>query len=167
MPLSKTGKPGGLFNMKTSAGILLFKKELGKIFYFLVHPGGPFWKNKDLGAWSVPKGEASEGENLLERALIEFEEETGKKIHGDFIALKPIKQKSGKTVHAWALEGDLELSGLYSNTVLIDWPPRSGKKLEIPEVDRWEWFDTEEACKKINPAQAEFIAELERVLNDV
>lgn len=167
MPLSKTGKPGGLFNMKTSVGILLFKKAQGKIFYFLVHPGGPFWKNKDLGAWSVPKGEASEGENLLERALIEFEEETGKKIHGDFIALKPIKQKSGKTVHAWALEGDLELSGLYSNTILIDWPPRSGKTLEIPEVDRWEWFDTEEACKKINPAQAEFIAELERVLNDV
>ncbi len=151
--------------MKTSAGILLFKREKEKIFYFLVHPGGPFWKNKDLGAWSIPKGEASEGESLLDRALIEFEEETGKSINGNFIQLQPVKQKSGKTVHAWALESDLELSGLYSNTVFIDWPPRSGKKLEIPEVDRWEWFDTEEAFKKINPAQAEFIAELERILN--
>ncbi|WP_027388784.1 NUDIX hydrolase [Chryseobacterium gregarium] len=150
--------------MKTSAGILLFKREKEKIFYFLVHPGGPFWKNKEVGAWSIPKGEASEGENLLERACIEFEEETGKSIEGNFIELQPIKQKSGKTVHAWALESDLEPSGLYSNTLFIDWPPRSGKKLEIPEVDRWEWFDTEEAGKKINPAQAEFIAELERML---
>ncbi|MCJ8154065.1 NUDIX domain-containing protein [Chryseobacterium sp. SSA4.19] len=151
--------------MKTSAGILLFKKDQGKIFYFLVHPGGPFWKNKDIGAWSVPKGESDEGECLLDRAVIEFEEETGKAIAGNFIELQPIRQKSGKKVYAWALERDLVLSGLQSNTILIDWPPRSGKKMEIPEVDQWQWFETKEARKKINPAQAGFIDELEALIS--
>lgn len=150
--------------MKTSAGILLFKKEKEKLFYFLVHPGGPFWKNKDLGAWSVPKGEASEDENLLERALTEFYEETGRRISGKFIELKPVKQKAGKTVFAWALESDLETEDLYSNTISITWPPKSGKTLEIPEVDLWEWFGSEEAKKKINPAQCDFIIQLEEIL---
>ncbi len=150
--------------MKTSAGILLYKKENEKLFYFLVHPGGPFWKNKDLGAWSVPKGEASEGENLMERAVTEFYEETGKKISGDFIELKPVKQKAGKTVYGWALESDLETDGLHSNTITISWPPKSGKTLEIPEVDRWEWFESEEAKRKINPAQCDFIIQLEEIL---
>jgi len=151
--------------MKKSAGILLFKRKEGSIYYFLVHPGGPFWKNKDGGAWSIPKGEPEEGEDLLQRAVIEFEEETGQSVTGEFIELEPVRQKAGKTVYAWALEQDIETSGLKSNTIMIDWPPRSGKKMEIPEVDRWEWFETEEARKKINPAQAEFIVQVEKLLN--
>lgn len=151
-------------SMKTSAGILLFKRENEKFFYFLVHPGGPFWKNKDLGAWSVPKGESSENESLLERALTEFYEETGKEISGKFIELKPVKQKAGKTVFAWALESDLQTDGLHSNTIRISWPPKSGKTLEIPEVDRWEWFESDEAKNKINPAQLNFIVQLEELL---
>jgi predicted NUDIX family NTP pyrophosphohydrolase len=150
--------------MKISAGILLFKKEQEKFFYFLVHPGGPFWKNKNVGTWSIPKGEALEGENLIDRALIEFNEETGKKVDGDFIELKPVKQKGGKTVFAWALEGDLEMSGFQSNIISFEWPPKSGKMIEIPEVNQWEWFVSEEAKSKINPAQAAFIVELEELL---
>lgn len=152
--------------MKTSAGILLFKREENNWYYFLVHPGGPFWKNKEAGAWSIPKGEVSPGEDLLERALIEFKEETGQTAEGEFIALQPVKQKGGKTVYAWALEGDIEMSGLYSNTVQIEWPPRSSRMIEIPEVDQWEWFSSAEAKMKINTAQAAFIEELEKKLNE-
>lgn len=152
--------------MKTSAGILLFKRDHKELFYFLVHPGGPFWKNKDVGAWSIPKGEVMENESLIERALTEFYEETGKKISGKFIELQPVKQKAGKTVFAWALEHDLETTGLQSNIIRIDWPPRSGKTIEIPEVDRWEWFGSEEAKTKINPAQASLIIQLEKILNN-
>ncbi|WP_042719815.1 NUDIX domain-containing protein [Flavobacterium sp. B17] len=151
--------------MKISAGILLFKKEEGKFFYFLVHPGGPFWKNKDLGAWSIPKGEVSEGENLLERAKTEFEEETGKTINGDFIELNSVTQKAGKKVFAWAVEGNVETSDMKSNMITIEWPPKSGRKMEIPEVDRWEWFPSDEAKKRINPAQAGFILQLEEMLS--
>lgn len=152
--------------MKTSAGILLFKREENNWYYFLVHPGGPFWKNKEAGAWSIPKGEVSPGEDLLERALIEFKEETGQTAEGEFMALQPVKQKGGKTVYAWALEGDIETSGLYSNTMQIEWPPRSSRMIEIPEVDQWEWFSSAEAKMKINMAQAAFIEELERKLNE-
>jgi len=150
--------------MKTSAGILLYKKQKNKLYYFLVHPGGPFWKNKDTGAWSVPKGEVQPDENPLDRAVTEFKEETGQTIKGKFTALTPIKQKGGKTVYAWALESDIETSGLYSNTLQIEWPPRSSKMIEIPEVDQWKWFESEEAQKRINPAQAAFITELEELL---
>lgn len=153
--------------MKTSAGILLFKREENNWYYFLVHPGGPFWKNKEAGAWSIPKGEVSPDEDLLEHALIEFKEETGQTAEGEFIALQPVKQKGGKTVYAWALEGDIETSGLYSNTVQIEWPPRSSRMIEIPEVDQWEWFSSAEAKMKINMAQAAFIEELERKLSEV
>ncbi len=152
--------------MKTSAGILLFKREKNDLYYFLVHPGGPFWKNKDGGAWSVPKGELLPDEDPLERALIEFKEETGAILaEGAFIPLQPVKQKGGKTVYAWALEGDLETSDLYSNKVSIEWPPKSGKIIEIPEVDQWKWFISEEAKQKMNPAQTTFIIELEEMLN--
>ncbi|MGK6341020.1 NUDIX hydrolase [Chryseobacterium sp. DT-3] len=153
--------------MKTSAGILLFKREKNSHYYFLVHPGGPFWKNKDAGSWSIPKGEIMPDENPLERAVIEFKEETGQTIEGEFIALSPVKQKGGKTVYAWALESDLETSGLYSNTLQMEWPPKSSKMIEIPEVDQWEWFESEEAQRKINPAQAAFITELEKILNEL
>jgi predicted NUDIX family NTP pyrophosphohydrolase len=152
--------------MKISAGILLFKKEKDSLYYFLVHPGGPFWKNKDLGAWSIPKGEVSPDESLLERALKEFKEETSKTIDGKFIELSPIKQKGGKTVYAWALENDLETAGLYSNTFPLEWPPKSGKILEIPEVDQWKWFSSEEALQHINTAQKDFITELESIIKN-
>ncbi|WP_294276006.1 NUDIX domain-containing protein [uncultured Chryseobacterium sp.] len=147
--------------VKKSAGILLFRKQKGELYVFLVHPGGPFWKNKDAGAWSVPKGEIMEDEDPLERARIEFYEETGQEIDGNFIPLKAITQKGGKTVYCWAVEGEIEPSGLSSNTIMIAWPPRSGKMMEIPEVDRWEWFSADEARIKINPAQCAFIDEIE------
>lgn len=151
--------------MKISAGILLFKRSEEHPFYFLVHPGGPFWKNKDSGAWSIPKGEAAKDESLLDRAKTEFLEETGKVVNGNFIELMPITQKAGKKVFAWALEQDLETSGLSSNMITISWPPKSGKTIQIPEVDRWEWFSSEEAKQKINPAQAGFIVQLEKILS--
>lgn len=151
--------------MKTSAGILLFKKEKNSLYYFLVHPGGPFWKNKDLGSWSIPKGEILPDEKPLDRALKEFKEETGKIIDGKFIELSPIKQKGGKTVYAWALESDLDTADLYSNTFVLEWPPKSGKIMEIPEVDQWRWFPSEEAQQHINVAQKDFITELENVIN--
>ncbi|WP_312991976.1 NUDIX hydrolase [Chryseobacterium flavum] len=151
--------------MKTSAGILLFKKEKNSLYYFLVHPGGPFWKNKDLGSWSIPKGEILPDENPLDRALKEFKEETGKIIDGKFIELSPIKQKGGKTVYAWALESDLDTADLYCNTFALEWPPKSGKIMEIPEVDQWQWFPSEEAQQRINTAQKDFITELENVIN--
>ncbi len=150
--------------MKISAGILLFRKEKGGLSYFLVHPGGPFWKNKDLGTWSIPKGEIAPDENPLERALREFEEETGQPIEGEFIELSPVQQKGGKTVFAWAIEGDIETSGLYSNSFPLEWPPKSGKIIEIPEIDQWEWFSSEEAQQRINIAQKDFITELEKII---
>lgn len=150
--------------MKMSAGILLFKKEKDSLYYFLVHPGGPFWKNKDLEAWSIPKGELLPDENPLERALTEFKEETGKTVKGNFIELSPIKQKGGKIVYAWALEGHIDTSALYSNTFSMEWPPKSGKIIEIPEVDQWEWFASEEAQQRINTAQKGFITELENII---
>lgn len=150
--------------MKTSAGILLFKKENNVLFYFLVHPGGPFWKNKDSGAWSIPKGEIEPDEDPLERAQIEFKEETGQSIEGEFIELSPIRQKGGKTVYAWAVEGDIEKSQLFSNSLQIEWPPRSGKHIEIPEVDQWKWFDSDEAKTRINTAQIGLLSELEELI---
>ncbi|MFS4428081.1 NUDIX hydrolase [Chryseobacterium sp. S90] len=151
--------------MKISTGILLFKKDKDSLYYFLVHPGGPFWKNKDLGAWSIPKGEMLPDENSLDRALTEFKEETGKTAEGNFIELSPIKQKGGKIVYAWALEGDIDTSDLYSNTFSLEWPPKSGKIIEIPEVNQWEWFSSEEAQQRINAAQKGFITELENIVN--
>ncbi|MBO9691058.1 NUDIX domain-containing protein [Chryseobacterium sp.] len=152
--------------MKTSAGILLFKKEKDSLYYFLVHPGGPFWKNKDLGSWSIPKGEILPDENPLDRALKEFKEETGKTIDGAFIELSPIQQKGGKTVYAWALDSDLETSDLYSNTFPLEWPPKSGKIMKVPEVDRWEWFSSEDAQRHINEAQKDFIIQLEIIVKN-
>ena len=146
--------------MKASAGILLFKRDQADVCFFLVHPGGPFWKNKDIGAWSIPKGELSAGEEPLQRARTEFEEETGHAIDGRFIPLSPIRQKGGKVVHAWALESDIEVTLLSSNTFDLEWPPKSGKMIRVPEVDRWEWFAYEEAKQRINPAQAPFLTEV-------
>lgn len=129
--------------------------------FLLVHPGGPFWKNKDAGAWTIPKGEVQPGEDLLIRAQTEFEEEIGITPSGNFVPIGSIKQKGGKTVHAWAFEGDLPHDfELKSNTFEIEWPPRSGKFKEFPEVDRAEFFPEEIARRKINPAQIAFLERL-------
>lgn len=150
---------------KISAGILLYRRHAGNLQVLLVHPGGPFWSKKDEGAWTIPKGEVAEGEDLLQTALREFEEEIGVKPEGRFIALTPVKQKSGKTVHAWALEGDLDVSAVKSNTFKMEWPPKSGKYAEFPEIDRAEFFDVATAMKNINPAQSGLIEELQRFLS--
>ena len=146
--------------MRKSAGILLFKREGHKVFFFLVHHGGPFWQNKDLGAWSIPKGEFKEGDDPFENAIREFKEETGFDIDGNFFPLQTIRQKAGKLVHAWAVEGNIDASKIVSNTYKMQWPPKSGKWIEVPEVDKAEWFDTETALKKINSAQIAFIYEV-------
>jgi predicted NUDIX family NTP pyrophosphohydrolase len=142
---------------KVSAGLLLYRRRVGGIEVLLVHPGGPFLQNKDEGSWSIPKGEVEGEEDLLERARIEFREELGAEPPpGPYIELGTVKQKGGKTVHAWACEGDLA-GPPRSNTFQIEWPPRSGKMREFPEVDRAEWFGLAEARVKMNPAQAGFI----------
>ena len=136
----------------------MFRRPGDELEVLLVHPGGPFWKNKDDAAWSIPKGEAGSDEDLLKRAQIEFEEELGVKAVGDWIPLGLIKQRAGKTVHAWAFEGDLpENFKPKSNTFEIEWPPRSGKTATFPEIDRAEFFSLEIARRKINSAQAAFL----------
>jgi len=144
-----------------SAGLLMFRRKNTAVEFLLVHPGGPFWKNKDDGAWSIPKGEAQPDEDLLSRARIEFKEELGIEPVGDFIPLGSIKQKGGKAVHAWAFEGDLPHNfQLKSNTFEIEWPPHSGKFKEFPEIDRAEFFGKEIARRKINSAQLSFFDRL-------
>ena len=150
--------------MRISAGILAFRKRKSGIEVFLVHPGGPFWKKKEAGAWSVPKGELDEGEDPLSAARREFEEETGQKIEGSFIQLKPVKLKSGKLVMAWAVEANPDASNITSNIIRIEWPYKSGKWISSPEVDRAEWFSPEQAREKINPAQVNLIDELLELL---
>lgn len=149
---------------KLSAGILLYRVRGGEPEVMLVHPGGPLWKNKDLGAWSIPKGEFLPGQDPLKTARREFKEETGSSITGDFTALTVIRQASGKLVYAFAVEGDLDVSRIKSNTFKMEWPPRSGKFADIPEVDRAEWFDLPTARQKLNAAQAALIDQLESLL---
>jgi predicted NUDIX family NTP pyrophosphohydrolase len=149
---------------KFSAGLLMYKIKSTGAEYFLVHPGGPFWKNKNFGAWSVPKGEFLAGEDKLATAIREFEEETGMKAQGEFIDLGSIKQKSGKTVFAWAFEGDYDGNFNCTSMVDIEYPPKSGKIITIPEVDKGGMFLSDEAKKLINSAQTEFIDRLEKIL---
>jgi predicted NUDIX family NTP pyrophosphohydrolase len=150
---------------RVSAGLLMFRRANNALECLLVHPGGPFWKNKDDGAWTIPKGEAQPEEDSLTRARTEFEEEVGLKPAGDFIPLGSIKQKGGKTVHAWAIEGDLPADfKIKSNTFEIEWPPRSGEFKEFPEVDRAEFLPDEIARHKINPAQIPFLDRLRDAL---
>jgi predicted NUDIX family NTP pyrophosphohydrolase len=145
---------------RTSAGILLYRRKKNVLQVFLVHPGGPFFTKKDEGAWSVPKGELDEGEDALAAARREFEEETGCRAEGTFIPLSPVTQKNGKIVLAWAMEGDCDADAIRSNTFALEWPPKSGRVRDFPEVDRAGWFTVEEAKRKINPAQAALIDEL-------
>ena len=136
----------------------------GMLEVLLVHPGGPFWKNKDAGAWSIPKGEFGPGEDALAAAKREFEEETGAGIDGAFVPLPPRKQKSGKTVHAWAIAADLDVARMRSNTFEMEWPPKSGRMQSFPEVDRHAWFPVAEAHEKINEGQRPFLAELQALV---
>jgi predicted NUDIX family NTP pyrophosphohydrolase len=146
---------------RRSAGILLHRRGENGLEVLLVHPGGPFWAKKDLGAWSIPKGEHDDAEQALECALREFEEETGTRpAEGELDDLGTVRQKSGKVVQAWALEGDLDADAIRSNTFTMEWPPRSGANSEFPEVDRAAWFLLREARVRINPAQVAFLDRL-------
>lgn len=147
-----------------SAGLLLFRRAHGTLEVFLAHPGGPFWTNRDDGAWTIPKGVVDEGEDLLDAARREFREETSIEPTGPFLDLGAVKQKAGKTVHAWAWEGDADATAIVSNTMRTEWPRGSGRWLTFPEVDRCAWFDPDAARRKMNPAQAEFISRLEHAL---
>ena len=150
--------------MKKSAGILLYRFNNKVVEFLLVHPGGPFWRNKDEGAWSIPKGEFEEEEKALQTAIREFEEELGTPVSGTFTELMPVKQLGGKTIYAWALQGDLDVNKFRSNSFETEWPPRSGIKQKFPEVDKAAWFDASTAIDKINPAQAGFIKEMVKAL---
>ena len=148
---------------KRSAGILLFRREPLEVL--LVHPGGPFWAKKDLGAWSIPKGECAQGEDPRACALREFEEELGAPPPADaLIELGTTRLASGKLVTAWAAEGDLDPASVLSNTFTLEWPPRSGVVREFPEVDRAQWFPLAEARRRVNPAQVEFLERLREKL---
>lgn len=149
---------------KISAGILLYRRRGDALEVFLVHPGGPFWAKRDAGAWSIPKGEAEAGEDLLARAKAEFQEETGFTAPKELRALAAVKQAGGKLVHAFAGEGDCDAGAIKSNSFDLEWPPRSGRIQAFPEVDRAQWFGLAAARDKINPAQRGLIDELERLL---
>jgi predicted NUDIX family NTP pyrophosphohydrolase len=145
---------------KQSAGLLMYRFRNSQLEVLLVHPGGPFWQKKDLGSWSIPKGEYSEGEDSFETAKREFLEETGSAAGGEFTELGTLRQPGGKWITAWAFEGDCDASSARSNTFRLEWPPHSGKQTEFPEVDRAEWFEVAAAKSKILKGQAGFIEEL-------
>jgi predicted NUDIX family NTP pyrophosphohydrolase len=149
---------------RVSAGLLMYRIRDGKLQVLLAHPGGPFFKNKDEGAWTIPKGEVESDEDFLEAAKREFKEETGVTPTGPFTALTPIRQKGGKIVHAWAFEGDCDPGAIVSNTFRIEWPPRSGRLMDFPEIDRAEFYDLAVARRKIKAAQAALIDELQGVV---
>jgi predicted NUDIX family NTP pyrophosphohydrolase len=150
-----------------SAGLLLFSRAArDEIEIFLAHPGGPFWAKRDAGAWTIPKGVPHEGEELLGTAQREFHEETGILLHGPFIELGSVRQKAGKIVHAWACEGDADPATVSSNSMPFEWPPRSGRWITVPEIDRCEWFDLAAGRVRINVAQEAFIDRLVQRLRD-
>lgn len=149
---------------KKSAGLLMYRWRRGVPEVLLVHPGGPFWAKKDEGSWSIPKGEYEPGEDPLEVAKREFQEETGYQATGEFIPLTSRKQPSGKVITAWAFEGDCDASAVKSNTFSMEWPPRSGKQKEFPEIDRAGWFTIQMGKEKILKGQAGFLEELEQIL---
>lgn len=150
---------------KLSAGVLLYRLRSGEPQVFLVHPGGPFWEKKDEGVWSIPKGVYEEGDDPLTTAKREFQEETGSEVSGEFRALTPLTQPSGKVVSAWAMEGDLDATTVKSNTFSLEWPPHSGTMQEFPEVDRGGWFDLPTARMKLQSGQRGFLDQLQQLLN--
>lgn len=149
---------------KHSAGVLMYRRRGGALEVFLVHPGGPFWAGKDLGSWSLPKGEFTPGEDPLAAARREFQEETGGAEAGEFMPLTALRQPSGKIISAWAVEGDLDAGAVQSNTFSLEWPPRSGQYQEFPEIDRAGWFTLQAAREKIIKGQMGFLEELERMI---
>jgi predicted NUDIX family NTP pyrophosphohydrolase len=154
-----------LTSRAASAGLLLYRRRSGGLELFLAHPGGPFWKGRDAGAWTIPKGLAEPGEELLDAACREFREETGLQPEGPFISLGAIRQKAGKVVHAWAWEGDADPARVSSNTMKAEWPRGSGRWLTFPEIDRCAWFPPDIAREKINSAQRELLDRLEASLS--
>ena len=150
--------------IKHSAGILLYRFSGEELDVLLVHPGGPFFRNKDKGWWTVPKGEIMPGEEPLSAALREFKEETGYSPEGEFISLESVVQKGGKIVHCWAVKGDLDASQITCNNFTIEWPPKSGKMVDFPEVDQARWFSFSEAVSFINERQRAFLQELKMLL---
>jgi predicted NUDIX family NTP pyrophosphohydrolase len=150
-----------------SAGILLFRQGKEGLEVFLGHPGGPFWRNRDDGAWTIPKGILEPGEEPFRCAVREFREETGIELSGPYVELGSIRQKAGKVVHAWAVEGDADEASITSNQARLEWPRGSGRWITYPEVDRCGWFSPEEARRKLIPAQAELVERLERLLAEV
>ena len=149
---------------KVSAGLLLYRRRGAALEVLLVHPGGPFWRGKDEGAWSIPKGEVAAGEELLACARREFQEETGFAPDGEFRPLAPVRQAGGKQIFAWAVEGDIDAASVESNHFSLEWPPRSGRMQEFPEIDRAAWLDLANARRKINPGQRPLIDALERLV---
>lgn len=145
---------------KRSAGLIMYRRPKGRLEVFLVHPGGPFWLKKDIGSWSIPKGECDEDEDPLEAARREFHEETGFAAMGQFLELGAVKQAGGKVVAAWAFEGDCNPADLVSNICRMEWPPRSGRSLEFPEVDRGGWFSIAEAKERILKSQEPLLQKL-------
>ncbi len=145
---------------RTSAGLLLFRRRQGGLEVLLAHPGGPFWANRDAGAWTIPKGLVNEGEDALDAARREFQEETGIVPTGPFLPLGSVRQKAGKTVHAWAWEGDADADATTSNLNTVEWPRGSGRRITFPEVDRCAWFGLDEAAARMNAAQAELLPRL-------
>lgn len=152
-------------NRNVSAGLLLFRRPHGSLEVFLAHPGGPFWRGRDLGAWTIPKGLVAPGEELLAAARREFEEETGILPREPFIPLGSVRQKAGKIIHAWAWEGDADPTAVVSNTTRYEWPRGSGRWVTFPEVDRCAWFEPGAARTRLNPAQAELIDRLAAALS--
>jgi predicted NUDIX family NTP pyrophosphohydrolase len=151
---------------KQSAGLIMYRCRDSGVDVLLIHPGGPYWAKKDDGAWTIPKGEIEEEEEAHEAAQREFEEETGLQPRGHFYPLTPVRLKSGKTVYAWAFEGDWDPTRLESTTFTTEWPPRSGRIQEYPEADRAEWFTLTGAKEKIQGGQLGFLRELETLLGD-
>lgn len=147
-----------------SAGMLLFRRASGSLELLLAHPGGPFWRGRDAGAWTIPKGIVEPGEELLAAAAREFEEETGIPPQPPFLPLGSIRQKAGKTIHAWAWEGDADATAITSNDARCEWPRGSGRWITYPEIDECQWFAPDEARRRLNPAQAEFVDRLEALL---
>lgn len=150
---------------ETSAGLLAFRRITG-MQVLLAHPGGPFWAKRDMGAWTIPKGLVDAGDDLLVTARREFTEETGFVAHGPFIPLRPVKQKSGKVVHAWAFEADFDTARFTSNLFEMEWPPKTGRRTSFPEIDRLEWFPFEPAREKILEYQQPFLMQLKDILTD-
>jgi len=149
---------------RIAAGLVMYRIRDGRLQVLLVHPGGPFFAKKDEGVWSIPKGQPERGEDLLQTACREFEEETGVTPNGKFIPLRPIQQKGGKIVHAWAFEGDCDAEKIQSNLFRLEWPPGSGRQVEFPEIDRAEFFKMKLAKRKLKAAQIPLIEQLQEIV---